>query len=149
MGSIAPAEHGSMKGQVVVFENVLIFSISVLLFTFSFMIFLNFQEYYRNVAVHDQLNKLGNMVLTGIITVAADEATNSSVTLSIPKTIASEHYEIRLEDGELRLRLKDVEKVSKAFHMGSSGGAYTLGGRVPSSKGKVTIYKNGGQINIL
>jgi hypothetical protein len=142
-----------LQGQVIVFENVIIFSMSVMLFIFSFMIFLNFQDYYKNVAIHDQLNKIENMVITGIITVATDEDTNSSVVIKIPTTITNEHYDIGFYDGRLKVTLRDVEKVSNVFGLGNPAlgteKPFDFSGRIASSKGKITIYKNGNQINIL
>lgn len=116
------------------------------------MIFLNFQDYYKNVAIHDQLNKIENMVVTGIVTVATDEETNSSVMMRIPKTITNEYYEIRFDDGKLNVTLGNgaVDKVSKVFNLDEQlGGRYIFQGRLVSNKGKITIYKNGKYINIL
>jgi len=151
-----------LRGQIVVFENVLVFAISIVIFIFCFTIFMNLQDYYINVGVHDQLNKIQNIVATAVITVAENSDINASIDVKLPKTIAGEYYELRLwgatdtnPSGNLTIKLNEVEKSSEIFGLGCCGvtacpsGCFSFSGRALSQKGKVRVYKNGGQINIL
>jgi len=152
-----------MRGQIVVFENMIIFAISMVIFIFCFMIFLNLQDYYTVVSVHDQMNKVTNMVSAAIVAVATDHETNSSVVVKLPKTIGNEFYELRLYGatatsiyGNVTVKLKGTVKGSEVFGLGccQSGmaclqGCYVFSGKALSQKGKVTVYKSGNQINIL
>lgn len=139
----------ALKGQTLVFENVIIFSIGVTMFIFSFVMFLNLQEYYRAVAIHDHMNKLENVLVANVIYVATSDEINVSVIVEIPETIGGEFYTVGFEDEKLYVDLESatVKKTSGLFNLGEDFDIVT--GSIVSNRGKATIYKNGDRINIL
>ncbi len=136
-----------VKGQSVVFENVLIFVAGVTIFVLFYSVFTAYQANYTAIGIDSQLSEIRDYISTHILLMAGKEDINSSVTLKIPRTVATELYEIEVYRGGLNLT-SSVTGVRK--HSGLYNLSVTLvPKRVPSSAGKVTIYKKGDRINII
>jgi hypothetical protein len=134
------------KGQVLVFENVLIFTISVAIFIVAFSVFNIYQAYFTQVGVSDQVAQVRDYIVSHVMVVSAKDAVNSSVTVKIPRTVGSEPYEIILSNSGLMVTSL-VTGVSKTSDM--YGLPYNFASRrIPSSRGKITIYKKANQIII-
>ncbi|MFH1294316.1 MAG: hypothetical protein ABIH90_00040, partial [Candidatus Aenigmatarchaeota archaeon] len=84
--------------------------------------------------------------LAGVVHVVTTDEADSTVTIKIPETIANEYYTVGFDSGKLVLELNEVKKTSDVFDLQRN---FQLLGSIVSKRGKITIYKNGDQINIL
>jgi hypothetical protein len=134
-----------LKSQVVIFENVMIFAISVLIFLSCYTVFTLYQSYYTSTAAEDQLNKVKDFISSNVISMAMKDG-SSSVALKIPKTAGTQEYIIELSDSGLVLKTTDIEKHSSLFGLNRT---YEFNGRTVSTKGRISIYKRGEQIIIM
>jgi len=135
------------KGQSVVFENVLIFTAGVAIFILFYTVFTIYQTHFTSVGIDSQLAEIRDYISTHIILMAGKENINSSVTLKIPRTVTTELYEIELYQTGLNV-------TSSTTHIRKHSNLYNLSvvlvpKRIPSSSGKITIYKKGNRINII
>ena len=75
------------KAQVQIFEAVLIFGISVSIFTICYFLFTSYHAYFSNVTIHDQLDGVKELAVANILQLAEKEndIDHSSVSVSIPK----------------------------------------------------------------
>lgn len=134
------------KGQVIVFENVLIFTISVAIFIVCFAVFTIYQGYFTQVGISDQVSQVRDYITSHIIILAEKEGMNSSMTVKIPRTVGSEPYEITLSQSGLAVTslVSGISRTSQVY-----GLPYVFASRrIPSSRGKITIYKKANQIII-
>jgi hypothetical protein len=135
------------KGQILVFEQVLIFSIGVVILITSFALFTMYQNYYTSSSSMDQLTQVKEYVLSNIIMVCEKEA-NSTVILSIPKTIGNNFYKIRLSPAGLNVTLESGTAIGTGDFSPLYGlnATFDFSGMVISDLGKVVIYKNGNAV---
>jgi len=138
-----------MKGQMLVFEQVLIFTISVVIFITSFALFVVYQNHYSSETSHDQLIQIREYVMSNIVEIADDMDFESSVTLSIPKRVGNDFYRIRLTNQGLNITswppTNATEKFSTLYDLNQT---FTFSGTVASDRGKIIIYKKGNSIYI-
>ena len=135
------------KGQSVVFENVLIFTAGVVIFIVSYTVFSAYQAQFTMMGVDSQLSEIRDHITSHILILSGKEDINSSVTIQIPRTVATEHYVIELYSGGLNVTSANTQitKHSSLFNLSLS----LTPKRIPSSSGKITIYKRGNRINII
>lgn len=134
-----------LKAQVVIFENVMIFAISVIIFLSCYVVFSVYQSYYSSTAAEDQLNKVRDFLSSNIVSMTMKKG-SSSVVLKIPETAGYQEYVIELSSLGLSLKTADLEKTSSLFNLNRT---YDLSGKTVSTKGRISIYKKGDQIIIL
>ena len=133
-----------LKGQEMVFELVLIFSISLVLITVLYSIFNSYQNYYSSSGAGNSLGKVKSLVELNVIQMAEKEA-NGSVIVKIPDRVLNEVYIVELSAGGLNVSSKGVSRATNLYGLQDS---FAFSGRVPSVNGRLTIYKTGNQIII-
>ena len=85
----------NQKGQTTIFESVVLFAVSVIIFIVLISIFGIYQNFYLSSNIIDQLEEV-NTFLTSNILFLAEKDADSIVTVEIPKTIGTYDYEIRV-----------------------------------------------------
>ena len=137
------------KGQAIIFENVLIFTIGVAIFIVCYAVFSIYQySYFDPIGTADQLEGIKDYISSHIILLAGKADANSSLVLEIPATAGTENYRIELS-GLSGLNLTTfttgTSKTSPLFGLADS---FILTGAVPSTEGRITLKKTGNQIYI-
>lgn len=138
---------GKRKSQAIIFENVLIFTISIAIFIVLFAVFTIYQSYFTYVTVDDQLTQMTSYLASHVLMLAEKGETNTTSTILVPKTIGGEPYEIELkEDGNIEVSTLNTQATRRAY-------LYNLPfefvqKKVPSARGKITLKKTGNQIII-
>ncbi|NIO20399.1 MAG: hypothetical protein GTN76_06570 [Candidatus Aenigmarchaeota archaeon] len=136
------------RGQTVVFEQVLLFTISVAIFISAFALFSMYQSHYLSMTRWDQLKGVKEYMVSNIIELSEKEQFESSVVLKIPQKIGSDYYRITLSPNGLNI----------SFFTGTAGydfsslyglnASYNFSGSITSDRGKVIIYKIGNSIRL-
>lgn len=136
------------KGVTLIFEQVMLFAISVAIFLVSFSVFSLYQGFYISVAHDNQLDETKEWISTSILKVAEKGGANSSLVVPLPRQIGDAIYEISLSDEGLTLRnlLTNTTKFSTLYGLSQT---FSLSGTLTSDKGKITIKKEGDQIIIV
>jgi len=130
-----------MKGQTLVFEQVLLFSLSVVILMTSFALFMMYQNYYMSETSQDQISQVKEYILSSIIKLCEKDEFNSTVTLSIPRTIGNNFYRISLTNQGLNLTMVTGERLSDFSKLYGFNETFSFGGWVVSDIGKIVIYK--------
>ncbi|MEM5871778.1 MAG: hypothetical protein QW051_02815 [Candidatus Aenigmatarchaeota archaeon] len=134
------------KGQILVFEQVLLFVIGVAVLISTFSLFILYQNFYLTTASEDQLNQVKEYIFSNIVRLTKTKA-NASLVLNIPKTISNRYYKISLTNAYLNLSLEpnDAYTLSSLSALNES---FNFSGRVISTNGKVVLYKKDNWINL-
>ncbi len=139
---------GKKKGQTIVFEQVLIFSISVAIFISAFTLFSMYQSHYLSITTGDQMSGVKEYVMSNIVSLAAKEGFNSSVTIEVPRKISNQMYIMDLSDRGLNVSIPR-SRTYEFSSLGSLNETFDFGGQVSSDLGVVVIYKKGDRILIM
>jgi len=125
---------------VIVFEQVMLFAISVTLFLVSISVFSVYQNYYLDVGTENQLDEVKEWVAASILRVAINDKAESTVIIHIPREIGGAVY--RIDAGGQKIIVTNLltEQTTEAFLYGLND-MYTFSGEVTSNKGKLTIVK--------
>jgi hypothetical protein len=135
------------KGQILVFEQVLLFSISIVVFITSFALFMMYQNYYLSETTQDQLTQVKEYIISSIIKLCDKNDFNSSVILSIPKTIGNSFYRISLSPAGLNVTLWPERETGDFSTLYGLNTTFTFEpSMVVSDMGKIVIYKKGNSI---
>ena len=139
------------KGQSVVFEQVLLFSVGVALFVFLFAVFSGLRGIWNTQAANDKLDAVTDQIAGTIVQVAGDPGQDSLHTVLIPKTVAGESYKVELDANGIVIRLETgpyhIVKDSALFSLPQ---AYTFAPSTAwSVRGKLTVKKSGSTISIV
>ncbi len=129
------------KGQILVFEQVLIFSIGVVILILSLSLFMMYQNYYLSTTTQDQLSEVKEYVLSSIIKITSERDMNASFVLTIPKTVGSTFYKISLSNSGLNITLEPEGKAGDFSTLCGLNESFNFTGRVVSDMGKVVVYK--------
>lgn len=127
-----------------VFELVLIFSVSIVIVTILYSAFSSYQDYYTSVGSGDSLNKVKQLISLHIIELAKKDS-DSWTTVKIPDRIINDIYVVELSTDGLNVSTRDAFRSSPMYGLST---IYTLSGKVPSINGRITIYKTQDQIII-
>jgi hypothetical protein len=133
------------KGQTLVFEQVMIFSIGVVILIMSISLFTMYQNYYTSTSTMDQLTEVKEYVLSSIIMVCEKDA-NSTVILTIPKTIGNNFYKLSLSSAGLNVTLESGPAMGDFSPLYGLNATFEFSGMAISDLGKVVIYKNGNSV---
>lgn len=137
------------KGQIMVFEQVLLFTISIVILITSFALFLMYQNYYMNETANDQLTQVRDYILSYLVEVCEEEEFETSVTLSIPKRIGNDFYKIKLSNLGLNVTFWPPGKITDRFStLYGLNETFDFRGGAVSDRGKIVIYKRGNSIYI-
>ncbi len=129
------------KGQILVFEQVLIFSIGVVILIISLSLFMMYQTYYLSTTTQDQLSEVKEYVLSSIIKISSEKDMNASFVLTIPKTVGSAFYKISLSNSGLNITIEPEGKAGDFSTLYGLNDSFNFTGRAVSDMGKVVIYK--------
>lgn len=135
-----------MKGQTLVFEQVLLFSLGVVILITSFALFIMYQNFYLSKTTQDQVTQVKEYVLSHIVELCGAEA-NSSAVLPIPETIGNKFYRINISNSGLEVAL-EPDGASDFSTLYGLNETFSFFGRVVSERGKIVIYKTGNSIII-
>ncbi len=135
------------KAQSLIFEQVILFSIGVVIFIMCFAVFNIYQNYFSSVGINDQLDQIRSWVSSNILKLVENRDANSSMILEIPRRLAGEEYEIEINGEGIRVMsyLTQTEKQTPLFNLSNQ---YTLSGKVVSTGRRFIIYKRGNEIII-
>jgi len=132
-----------MRGQLPVFEAVLIFGIGVAIFILCYAVFSSHQQSFNTFGVHAQLNNVQNVMISYILLLTGKDA-NSSVRVDLPRTIANLPYKIVLNksglfiESELGTRHHSLYGLNKTF--GFDGSVNSIRGIFTIKRGLDKIY---------
>ena len=136
-----------MKGQSVIFEEVLLFGISVAIFIVAFAIFQMYQMNFSSDSLADHTRTVRDMVLGHIVELTRLGDLNASITLRIPREISGEYYDISINDTDIAV-VTDRTKTTASYNIESISTAYSFSGETASRRGEIIIYKRGYNIII-
>jgi len=139
-----------MKGQTRVFEEVLLFAISIAIFVTCLSIFQMYQSHFGYISLTDQTRELGNIVHGHLLQMARLEALDASVVVPIPREISGESYSVSVNDTDITI----VTERTQTRYIGRlqmisdelEGAITGLSGQTSSGKGQIIIYKRGNNI---
>jgi hypothetical protein len=147
--------HGSqalfMKAAAQVFERVMLFAVGVLIFIACYAIFMNYQSYFIEISIEDQLDVVGNHITTNIIIVAEKQnMTETRLSIKIPSRVGNEPYSVELSDAGLNITTLTTQQ-SKIYMLYGLNESFILGGDsiVSTSVNEILIYKKGNRIILL
>lgn len=132
-------------GQTLVFEQVMIFSIGVVILIMSISLFTMYQNYYTSTSTMDQLTEVKEYVLSSIIMIS-EKKTNSTVILTIPKTIGNNFYKLSLSPAGLNVTLESGVPMGDFSPLYGLNATFVFSGMAVSDLGRVVLYKNGNEI---
>jgi len=138
-----------MKAQSAVFEQVLLFTISVAIFIIALGIFQFYQSYFSSASLSDHTRAVRDIVYNHIAELTQIEDLNASFMLKIPKQLAGEYYTLKINNTEFSVVTQQtgIAAVSNISSLSLGyGGMYTFSGETRSSRGKIIIYKRGHNI---
>jgi len=135
------------KGQMLVFEQVMLFAIGVAIFAICFASFSAYESYFAETGNADQLDQVRDYVAYAIVKSSEGlGVTSSYFTIQIPKSIGGEIYRVSLSP--LGLNVTALPSMKYSFTS-----LYNLGettefreSEVMSTSGMIVLYKNGNKI---
>ncbi len=141
--------RGKMKAQSLVFERMMIFLSGVVIFVICLGMFLNYQAFYTQVSVADQVDGIGSTIRSTIINLAkTGTETQYTVEVSVPPRIGNEDYSI--EFSQLGFEIESSSGTKRMFTLFGLNETYQIDSkRVASTARDFLIYKNGNRIIIL
>lgn len=144
------ARGGVLKAQTMIFERVLLFMVGVVIFIACFMIFLNYQDYFLEVSVDDQLDDVGKHISSTILKLAEKQnQTEASISIEIPSKVGNEVYSIHLSCDGLNITTT-VTGRNRLFKLYGLSESFEFGGEtIYSTVSELMIYKKGNRIILL
>lgn len=130
-----------------IFEQVLLFMISVAIFIVCFALFQIYEDYYNFIAVNDQVKAVRDIVSAQAIQLIKYEGLNVTTSIRVPKRIGGEFYHISFNGTGLNVSMQhsNVAAISDFFRLGDR---FSFTGNSTSAKGEIIIYKRGNNIII-
>jgi hypothetical protein len=138
----------SRKAQTPIFENVMLFAVSIIIFIVFVSIFSVYQSHFLSETVVYQLDELNSFITSAVIELALSEGTDSSVTITIPKLVGAQRYEVRaLNEGiNITTLTTGQSSFSSLFNMTTTNLINVSGERILSRRGRIIINKQGNNI---
>ncbi len=137
----------SMKGQILVFEQVLLFAIGVLIFIICFASFSAYESYFAETGNADQLVQVREYIAYAIVKASEGwDGTESYFTIRIPKNIGSEIYRVSLSPEGLNVTMLPSMKYSFTGLYWLNETSEMVRSEVTSTSGMIVLYKNGDKI---
>lgn len=136
------------KGVTMIFEQVILFAISVSIFLVLFAVFTVYQNSYVSLGTENQLDEAKEWISAHILKISQKKNATASIIIPIPRRIGDAVYEVSLSQEGLNVTnlLTNATKSSTLYNLGES---FTLSGKVISIKGKITIKKENSTIIIV
>jgi hypothetical protein len=132
---------------MLVFEQVLMFSIGVAIMIMAFALFTMYQNYYTSATASDQMTEVKEYVLSSIIKACESDA-NVTMILTIPKTVSNSFYKISLSNAGLNVTLEPPSGSGDFSPLYGLNETFEFSGMVISDLGKVVVYKNGNLVSL-
>ncbi|MFH1236991.1 MAG: hypothetical protein V1648_01125 [Candidatus Aenigmatarchaeota archaeon] len=142
-----PVGQKKRKGQMLVFEQVLMFTIGVAIMIMAFALFTMYQNYYTSSTASDQMTEVKEYVLSSIIKACESEA-NVTMILTIPKTVSNSFYKISLSNAGLNVTLEPYSGSGDFSPLYGLNETFVFSGMAISDLGKVVVYKNGNLVSL-
>jgi len=137
----------TMKGQILVFEQVLLFAIGVLIFVICFASFSAYESYFAETGGADQLDQVRDYIAYAIVRASEGWGNTSSYfTIQIPKSIGGETYRIRLSPEGLNVTALPSMKYSFTGLYWLNATTDMEESEIMSTSGMIVLYKNGNKI---
>ncbi|UCD03132.1 MAG: hypothetical protein JSV63_00660 [Candidatus Aenigmatarchaeota archaeon] len=136
-----------MKGQSIIFEEVLLFGISVAIFIVAFTIFQMYQMNFSSNSLSDHTRSVRDMVLGHVVELTRIGDLNASLTLRIPREMSGEYYHIYINNTNFWV-ITDETKTTASYSIESMSSTYSFSGETASRMGEIIIYKRGYNIII-
>ena len=137
-----------MKGQSLVFEQVMLFFMGVLIFAITVTFFMTYQSHAVAQGTYDQLNEIATHLTWNMINLAQkDYEENSTLVVTIPGTAGEEVYEMKLSDDGLLIR-GTMSNSTVFSNLCMLNQTMSLKGMDSSADDIVIIYKKGNEIII-
>ncbi|MBI4182037.1 MAG: hypothetical protein HY520_03665 [Candidatus Aenigmarchaeota archaeon] len=131
----------SRKGQTLVFEQVLLFSFSVVVFIVAFTIFSITQDITLEANADNQLDAVTELVAESVLAFGQHPG-NGTVVIPVPRVAGDAVYEVELDQAGLTVtNLKDTA-ITKTHGLYDLKSAYALGGKATSAGGKLIVKKD-------
>jgi len=132
---------------MLVFEQVLMFSIGVAIMIMAFALFTMYQNYYTSATASDQMTEVKEYVLSSIIKACESDA-NVTMILTIPKTVSNSFYKISLSNAGLNVTLEPPSGSGDFSPLYGLNETFEFSGMAISDLGKVVVYKNGNLVSL-
>jgi len=133
-----------MRGQLPVFEAVLIFGIGVAIFILCYAVFSSHQQSFNTFGVHAQLNNVQNVMVSYVLLLAEKDA-NSSVKVDLPRTIANLPYKVILNKSGLFVESELGKRHHSLYGLNET---FNFSGSANSARGIFTIKRSSNKIYI-
>ena len=138
---------GRRKGQIMVFEQVLLFAIGMLIFIVCFASFSAYEDYFVKAGNEDQLVQVRDYIAFALVKASEGWATtNSYSTIKIPSSIGNEMYKVNLSSAGLNVTMLPSMKYSFTGLYWLNMTTQFLNSEVTSASGMIVLYKNGNKI---
>ncbi len=98
-----------MKGQIPIFESVLLFTVGIAIFVICSVVFAIYQATWTDISEGQQLEQIGLYISAAIHTLAQNPA-NSSLMLAIPRQVGGTFYSIALNNQSKQLNVSTQKK---------------------------------------
>ena len=136
------------KGVSLIFEQVMLFVVGVVIFIISLSIFNTYERYYTETIVVNQIENIQQDIVSNLLTFYYNDEINSTLRMSVPEMVGSEHYDIRINQSGLSLTTK-VSRKSSFAPLSRINDTFILSGGFSTVHGsEFLIYKRGNQIII-
>ncbi|MBI2971228.1 MAG: hypothetical protein HYY37_02290 [Candidatus Aenigmarchaeota archaeon] len=146
-----------MKGQYIIVNEILIFAIGLAITSFVILNFALLENTLKEKATRSQLSLVSDAIASAIVIVGKTNATNMTVSFSVPETVSEQPYLMRIHDangrvcerGErclLNISTASVSFTREIFKLEES---YNLRGSVHSATRYVQVRSAGGTIDLL
>ena len=132
-----------MKSQVV-FEQVLLFIISVSIFLSTYSFFNMYQNSFSTRMRDIYIDLVGEKILLGIIDICKTGMnTNTTIIINIPDKILGKTYKVSLDNNQLEIDISGYKKTYKLYGFEDD---FEFSGNTQSSGKIILIYKKGNSI---
>jgi len=129
-----------MKSQVV-FEQVLLFIISVSIFLSTYSFFNMYQNSFSTRMRDIYIDLVGEKILLGIIDICKTGMnTNTTIIINIPDKILGKTYKVSLDNNQLEIDISGYKKTYKLYGFEDD---FEFSGNTQSSGKIILIYKKG------
>lgn len=136
------------KGQILVFEQVLLFSLGIVILLSSFALFYMYQNYYITETTQDQLAQVKEYLLSNIIQLCEKNDLESQIVAPVPKMIGNSFYRVSLSNSGLNVTLEPEGQANQFSTLYGLNETFSFSGMVISDRGEIVIYKRGDSIII-
>ncbi len=134
------------KGQTLVFEQVLIFTMGVVILIAMYALFVMYQNFYTSATMSDHARQVKEYIASAVLELSKYDFNSSSV-IEIPERIGGYIYKVELSNAGINITFVGKE-FSDFSHIFNLGDIYELSGTAVSESGKIVIEKRGNKIRL-